>query len=71
MAVCYGGGADQLRCVPRPLRDGLSEEEPLGQLLRDVLWSDPTDSDQVLGVHDRYHHQRQQAGTMHVVVMLI
>lgn len=39
--------------MSRPLRDGLSEEEPLGQLLRDVLWSDPTDSDQVLGVHDR------------------
>jgi len=42
----------QLQAVPRPIPDGRSDEEPLGQLLRDVLWSDPTASDTVVGVHD-------------------
>ena len=56
--VLHGGlGAtltrvEQLQAVPRPIYDGRSDEEPLGQLLRDVLWSDPTASDTVMGLHD-------------------
>jgi diadenosine tetraphosphatase ApaH/serine/threonine PP2A family protein phosphatase len=33
--------------------NGDSEDEAVGQLLRDVLWSDPTPSDRVLGIHGR------------------
>lgn len=43
---------DQLQTLSRPIYDGQSNEEPLGQLLRDILWSDPTASDTITGLHD-------------------
>jgi len=55
--VLHGGlGAslnhvEQLQALQRPIVNGQSSEEPLGQLLRDTLWSDPTSSDEVLGTH--------------------
>lgn len=54
--LCVMGVIDQVRSLCRPIVDGASVSEPLGQLLRDVLWSDPTDSDNILGVHDRSQH---------------
>ena len=56
--VLHGGlGAtltslEQLQSLHRPIYDGHTAEEPLGQLLRDVLWSDPTASDTVTGLQD-------------------
>jgi putative ubiquitin-RnfH superfamily antitoxin RatB of RatAB toxin-antitoxin module len=43
---------DQISGIVRPIPDGASADEPLGQLLRDLLWSDPTDSDTILGIHE-------------------
>ena len=45
--------ADQIQRLARPIPDGTSAEEPVAQLLRDILWSDPTESDGILGVHAR------------------
>lgn len=55
--VLHGGlGAslnfvEQLQALRRPIVNGQSREEPVGQLLRDCLWSDPTASDVVTGTH--------------------
>lgn len=55
--VLHGGlGAslnfvEQLQALQRPIVNGEAREEPLGQLLRDCLWSDPTLSDSVMGTH--------------------
>jgi diadenosine tetraphosphatase ApaH/serine/threonine PP2A family protein phosphatase len=51
----YVESPQQIAELPRPLRMG----GPHAQLLMDLLWSDPTSSDEVLGVH--VNHERTPA----------